>query len=149
MHPPSLRGTTGTGRATLQRCRGAHKARPLATEAAVGFDSWMAVATGVPVPRRVRFLAYVRALASRVGWPSLVPGLVAFSVLAGAGIPIEMVTTSQVRITCLVPESLIEEAVRLLHHAFRLDDGLPVATRLPGSLARAEDGMREVVSWSG
>lgn len=46
----------------------------------------MAVATGVPVPRRVRFLAYVRALASRVGWPSLVPGLVAFSVLASIGV---------------------------------------------------------------
>jgi len=50
------------------------------------------------------------------------PGLaaLAFATLASAGIPIEMVTTSQVRITCLVPEGRMEEAVRLLHSAFAL-----------------------------
>jgi O-antigen ligase len=46
----------------------------------------MAVATGVPAPRRARFLAFVRALASRVGWPSVVPGLVAISVLTSIGV---------------------------------------------------------------
>ena len=57
------------------------------------------------------------------------PGLAAraFAVLAQAGIPIEMVTTSQIRITCLVPQSRMEDAVHLLHHAFHLDAGRPAA----------------------
>ncbi len=52
------------------------------------------------------------------------PGLAAqaFAVLAEAGIPIEMVTTSQIRISCIVPEARLEEAVRLLHRAFGLDE---------------------------
>ncbi len=52
-----------------------------------------------------------------------VPGLAAqtFAALESAGIKIEMVTTSQVRITCLVPEGRLVEAARLLHTAFGLD----------------------------
>jgi aspartate kinase len=52
-----------------------------------------------------------------------VPGLAAqaFSVLGSAGIGISMVTTSQVRITCLVPEKQVIKAARLLHSAFGLD----------------------------
>jgi aspartate kinase len=51
------------------------------------------------------------------------PGLAAlvFSTLGAAEIPIDMVTTSQVRISCLVPEDRTLEATRLLHHAFGLD----------------------------
>ena len=50
------------------------------------------------------------------------PGLAArvFATLGQADIPIDMVTTSQVRITCLVPEARMVEAVRLLHAAFEL-----------------------------
>jgi len=52
-----------------------------------------------------------------------VPGLAAqaFAALERAGIKIEMVTTSQVRITCLVSEQRLAEAARLLHTAFGLD----------------------------
>jgi aspartate kinase len=52
-----------------------------------------------------------------------VPGLAAqaFSALERAGIKIEMVTTSQVRITCLVPQERLTDAVRILHTAFGLD----------------------------
>jgi aspartate kinase len=55
-----------------------------------------------------------------------VPGLAAqtFAALESAGIKIEMVTTSQVRITCLVPEDRLVEAARLLHSAFGLDSEL-------------------------
>ncbi|MEO8288418.1 MAG: aspartate kinase [Chloroflexota bacterium] len=54
-----------------------------------------------------------------------VPGLAAqaFAALERAGIKIEMVTTSQVRITCLVPQSRLVDAARLLHKAFGLDGG--------------------------
>jgi hypothetical protein len=64
------------------------------------------------------------------------PGLAAqtFAALESAGIKIEMVTTSQVRITCLVPEDRLVEAARLLHTAFGLDgeldeDEAPVETK--------------------
>ncbi len=52
-----------------------------------------------------------------------VPGLAchAFAALESAGIEIDMVTTSQVRITCLVLESRVVEAALLLHSAFGLD----------------------------
>ena len=52
-----------------------------------------------------------------------VPGLAAqaFAALERAGIKIEMVTTSQVRITCLIAEQRLVEAARLLHTAFGLD----------------------------
>lgn len=46
----------------------------------------MAVASGVPATRRVRLLAFVRALVSRAGWPSFIPGIVAFSVLTSVGV---------------------------------------------------------------
>ena len=44
-----------------------------------------------------------------------------FRTLADAAINIEMITTSQIRITCIVDESRVEEAVRVLHAAFDLD----------------------------
>ena len=40
--------------------------------------------------------------------------------LADAAINIEMITTSQIRITCLVDESQVDEAVRVLHDAFEV-----------------------------
>ncbi len=44
-----------------------------------------------------------------------------FSALAKAGVNIEMITTSQIRITCIVDENHIVSAVRALHDAFQLD----------------------------
>ena len=44
-----------------------------------------------------------------------------FRALAEACINIEMITTSEIRITCIVAEAQVEEAVRALHAAFSLD----------------------------
>ncbi|MFP6566553.1 MAG: aspartate kinase [Dehalococcoidia bacterium] len=44
-----------------------------------------------------------------------------FRTLADAGINIEMITTSEIRITCLVKEAQVAEAARALHTAFDLD----------------------------
>ena len=44
-----------------------------------------------------------------------------FRALADAGINIEMITTSEIRITCLVRDEQAREAVRVLHRAFELE----------------------------
>jgi aspartate kinase len=44
-----------------------------------------------------------------------------FRALSDAAINIEMITTSQIRITCIVDEANVDEAVRVLHAAFELD----------------------------
>ena len=51
------------------------------------------------------------------------PGVTAtmFEVLAAAGINIEMISTSAIRLTCVVREDRVEDAVALLHDAFELD----------------------------
>ncbi|HXX91045.1 MAG TPA: aspartate kinase [Acidimicrobiales bacterium] len=51
------------------------------------------------------------------------PGVSAtmFETLAKAGINIEMISTSSIRISCVVRAERVEEAVRLLHTAFELD----------------------------
>jgi aspartate kinase len=51
------------------------------------------------------------------------PGVTAtmFEVLATAGINIEMISTSAIRLTCVVREDRVEEAVALVHEAFELD----------------------------
>ncbi len=51
------------------------------------------------------------------------PGYAArmFSALAEEKINIELITTSEIRITCIVHESRIGEAARTLHAAFQLD----------------------------
>ena len=52
------------------------------------------------------------------------PGFAAtlFRTLAESGINIEMITTSEIRITCLVAEDKVPAAVQALHAAFRLDE---------------------------
>jgi aspartate kinase len=52
------------------------------------------------------------------------PGVAAtmFEVLAGVGINIEMISTSAIRISCIVDEAATEQAVQVLHTAFGLDD---------------------------
>ena len=51
------------------------------------------------------------------------PGYAArmFGILATAGINIDMITTSDIRITCVVARSEVERAVRALHKGFELD----------------------------
>jgi aspartate kinase len=51
------------------------------------------------------------------------PGIAArmFRTLADAGINIEMISTAEIRITCLVARDRLEDAVRALHRAFELD----------------------------
>ena len=51
------------------------------------------------------------------------PGVSArmFEVLAGAGVNIGMISTSAIRITCVVDAARVEEAVAALHDAFELD----------------------------
>ena len=44
-----------------------------------------------------------------------------FRALSDAGINIEMISTSQIRITCIVDETQVDNAVRVLHYAFELD----------------------------
>ncbi len=52
-----------------------------------------------------------------------VPGYASrmFKTLYDEGINIEMITTSQIRITCIVDEAKVHDAVRALHQTFELD----------------------------
>ncbi len=67
---------------------------------------------------------------SRLGQVSVVgtgmqntPGFASrmFSTLSEQGINIQLITTSEIRITCIIGEDRVEDAVRALHRAFRLD----------------------------
>ena len=51
------------------------------------------------------------------------PGYAArmFGALARAGVNINIISTSDIRITCVVPRNRAEDAVRVLHAAFELD----------------------------
>ncbi len=50
------------------------------------------------------------------------PGVAAkvFAVLAGEGVNIEMISTSPIKISCVIPSARVESAVRALHSAFEL-----------------------------
>jgi len=69
---------------------------------------------------------------SRLGKVSIIgtgmqntPGYAArmFAVLSERGINIQLITTSEIRITCIIDEAKVEEAVRTLHRAFELESG--------------------------
>ena len=51
------------------------------------------------------------------------PGYAArmFRTLSDAGINIEIISTSEIRITCIIPEDRVADAVRALHAAFELE----------------------------
>ena len=51
------------------------------------------------------------------------PGYAAsmFSTLSEKGINIQLITTSEIRITCIIEESKVADAVRALHRTFKLD----------------------------
>ena len=69
------------------------------------------------------------------------PGYAArmFGALATAKVNIEMITTSEIRITCMIAEDDIETAVRALHEAFELEkpDELTVGASADGPNAGA------------
>jgi aspartate kinase len=44
-----------------------------------------------------------------------------FSALSGVGINIQMISTSEIKISCVIDEKFIELGVRVLHDAFELD----------------------------
>lgn len=50
------------------------------------------------------------------------PGIAAamFQALSGKNINIEMISTSEIRISCVIPEEKLDEAVRVLHDKFQL-----------------------------
>ena len=45
-----------------------------------------------------------------------------FRILADGGINIDMITTSEIRISCIIGQAHAREAVRLLHEGFQLDE---------------------------
>ena len=51
------------------------------------------------------------------------PGYAArmFSALSEKGINIQLITTSEIRITCIIDENRVKDAVRTLHRVFELD----------------------------
>jgi aspartate kinase len=53
------------------------------------------------------------------------PGYAArmFTTLSERGINIQLITTSEIRITCIIDAARVEEAVRALHRAFELESG--------------------------
>jgi aspartate kinase len=46
-----------------------------------------------------------------------------FDALAAAGINIEIISTSSIRISCVVRAADVERAVRVVHEAFSLENG--------------------------
>ena len=63
-----------------------------------------------------------------------VPGYAArmFGTLADAKVNIEMISTSEVRITCMIAEEELETALRALHEAFELERPEPVEVAAAG-----------------
>jgi aspartate kinase len=53
-----------------------------------------------------------------------------FRSLYEEGINIQMISTSEIRITCIIPEERVTDAVRALHRAFELEKAK--ATELTG-----------------
>jgi len=63
------------------------------------------------------------------------PGVAAtmFAALADAGVNIEMISTSSIRISCVVRESDVVKAVRSVHERFRLSDEVILRESHPGT----------------
>jgi aspartate kinase len=74
-------------------------------------------AEGVATDRRVAKVSIVGT--GMLGQPGIAASM--FRCLADAGINIDMISTSEIRITCLVARDRAKEAVRALHKAYQLD----------------------------
>jgi len=46
-----------------------------------------------------------------------------FKVLSEKKVNIQLITTSEIRITCIIDEAQVKDAVRALHRAFEMDTG--------------------------
>ncbi len=80
------------------------------------------LAKGQPAPEAVRFdvgLSTVSAVGAGMRTSAGVAALL-FDALAAEGIRIENITTSEIRISCVVAEADGERALRAMHHAFGL-----------------------------
>jgi aspartate kinase len=53
--------------------------------------------------------------------------------LAEAGVNIEIISTSEIRITCMIAEDQVETAVRALHKAFALEEPEPLVQEESGA----------------
>jgi len=62
-----------------------------------------------------------------------------FEALAGAGINIQMISTSEIKISCVIAKESVDEAVRVLHRRFRLEEA-SVELGKPFILAPEEPG---------
>ncbi len=73
------------------------------------------------------------------------PGYAArmFGTLADAGVNIEMISTSEIRITCMIAEDALETAVRALHATFELERPDDVPDEATGA---ARDGAASAVA---
>ena len=79
--------------------------------------------TGVAYDRNVSKIT-LRRLPDRPGVAALLFETLSdqgISVDTDADINIDMITTSEIRITCIVPEVKVEEGVRILHKTFGLE----------------------------
>ena len=61
------------------------------------------------------------------------PGVAAlmFRTLADAGVNLDMISTSSIRISCVIDAGQAERAVRALHDAFGLDEASVIAETSP------------------
>lgn len=75
------------------------------------------------------------------------PGVAAvmFEALARAGINIEIITTSEIKVTCVVRRNQVDRAVNVLHQAFELDNPRPAARFIapPEKVATKEAARRK------
>jgi aspartate kinase len=62
-----------------------------------------------------------------------------FRALADAGINIQMITTSEIKISVLVARDQSQQALRVVHQAFKLDKEPPPAAAAPVHVAKAAD----------
>jgi aspartate kinase len=79
------------------------------------------------------------------------PGYAArmFAALADAGVNIEMISTSEIRITCMIAEDHVETAVRALHAAFELERPEAVTGEIAGAEIRVAEAAGEGVGSAG
>jgi aspartate kinase len=69
------------------------------------------------------------------------PGYAArmFRTLSASGVNIEMISTSEIRITCIIAEDQVETAIRALHQAFELEQPEPATDQV--AVPQAEGGV--------
>jgi aspartate kinase len=61
------------------------------------------------------------------------PGVAAdmFEALADAGVNIEMISTSPIRMSCVIREEQVQQAVQAVHERFRLSDEVVLRAEHP------------------